>query len=91
LVDHINCNRFDCRRANMRLVTTLQNCVNRPGNLHSSSRFKGVRWMPSRSKWKVEIRKKHIGYFTDEVAAAVAYDVEAFKLWGDHAWLNFPR
>jgi hypothetical protein len=54
--------------------------------------FRGVYW--ERGRWRATIadggRKAHLGYFWDEVQAALAYDEAALQLRGPHALLNFP-
>lgn len=95
LVDRRNCNGLDNTRHNIRLCTTSQNCCNqRPFIRPKSSRFKGVHWHKGGAKWAAEIvrhnKKYHIGLFTDEVEAAIAYDSAALIHHGDFARLNFP-
>jgi hypothetical protein len=93
-VDHINHNRLDNRHCNLRVCTHQENNFNRRSTPGSSSQFKGVSWSRRRSKWHavIDIDKKtrHIGYFTDEVEAAKAYDRKAKEHFGDFAYLNFP-
>jgi len=94
-VDHINHNGLDNRRANLRIVTNLQNSWNkRKQRGNYSSQYKGVSWSKRVGKWHVEIyyrgTKIFIGYFDDEEAAARAYDAKALELFGDYAALNFP-
>ena len=36
-----------------------------------------------------EKKKHHLGYFTDQIAAAKAYDKKASQLHGEYACLNF--
>jgi hypothetical protein len=59
-----------------------------------TSRFKGVSWCEPRGKWVAQIgsdaRTKYLGGFSDEIAAAEAYDEAARRLFGEHAQLNFP-
>lgn len=95
IVDHINHNGLDNRRSNLRLCTTTQNQRNsrpRPG---SSSKYKGVCWCKSSKKFRARIyinrKSVDIGYFTDEIAAAKAYDRKARELFGEFAYLNFPQ
>ena len=58
-----------------------------------SSKYRGVSWNKGGKKWRVQItvdgKKKHIGYFADQTAAARAYDTFAIaeKL---NKPLNFP-
>jgi hypothetical protein len=44
-------------------------------------------------KWVATIkaggRRRHLGYFADELEAAGAYDAAAKELHGEHAGLNF--
>jgi hypothetical protein len=96
LVDHINHNGLDNRRANLRIVTNMQNSWNkRKQKGDYSSRYKGVSWARRIGKWHTEIycngSKIFIGYFDDQVAAAKAYDAKAADLYGEYASLNFPN
>jgi len=93
VIDHINHNGLDNRRANLRFVTMQQNSWNKRKNRGNySSRYKGVAWSKSRKKWRTRItcnnRVKFIGHFDDEKAAAMAYDAKAKELFGDYASLN---
>jgi len=74
LVDHINRNKLDNRRSNLRIVNpvvSLQNTSSRKG---SKSRFRGV--YRYRGKWvaAAQLNKKsyHIGTFEDELDAGKA-------------------
>ena len=94
-IDHINHNGLDNRKANLRIVTNLQNSWNKrkqKGNY--SSRYKGASWSKRAGKWHTEIycrgTKIFIGYFDDEKKAARAYDAKATELYGEYAALNFP-
>ena len=61
----------------------------------STSIYRGVSWNKHTSKWMAYItcagQRQHIGYFTDDAAAARAYDVRARQLHGVAARPNFPR
>ena len=85
IVDHINCNRLDNRRQNLREVTYSQNKMNsRKINNSSYSIYKGVSYSKKRNKFSSEItiNKKRIflGYFDKELDAANAY-VKAAKIY----------
>ncbi len=94
-VDHINHNGLDNRKANLRIVTNMQNSWNkRKQKGEYSSRYKGVSWAKRIGKWHTEIycrgKKIFIGYFDDQVTAARAYDAKAAELYGEYSSLNFP-
>lgn len=94
--DHRNGNGLDNRRENLRIATRSQNKANvsppRGRRAVHRSQFKGVHWDAHAGKWRamitVDTRGRHIGLFADERAAALAYDIEAFKVWGEFAQLN---
>lgn len=86
---------IDNRRANLRECTRAQNAMNMEPRAGGSSRYKGVgRWSHDKRKWVARIRAdgkaRHLGIFTDEVAAARAYDAAALQCFGVFAVLNFP-
>lgn len=74
-VDHINGNRLDNRRANLRIVTRAENCQNILPKPHSS-RFRNVTYHKGRRKWQalVKLREKshYLGLFESEEEAAAA-------------------
>lgn len=57
VVDHINGNTLDCRKANMRIITHGQNRQNQHV-LHSknTSGYRGVSWCKSHKKWRAVIK-----------------------------------
>lgn len=75
-VDHINRERLDNRRRNLRAVTPAQNAQNqRPeGYAHSSSRYRGVSWYASHGKWAAQGftggKLTHLGFYDNEEEAA---------------------
>lgn len=94
MVDHINGVRTDNRIENLRECNAFQNSWNAPSP-KGSSRFKGVSFGKRERRWLAHIRadgkRRHIGTFYSEEAAARAYDRAALKLHGEFARLNFPQ
>jgi len=92
--DHINGDRLDNRRMNLRICTNSQNSMNRRKRSGCSSIYKGVYWEKAINKWRARIKlhgkRKDIGYFDDEQEAARAYDQAALELFGKFAQLNYP-
>lgn len=91
-VDHINRNRKDNRRCNLRICTPSQNKANTIRRSHNkASQYKGVRRNPSGTfsargiLHGVEIG---LGTFKTEQAAAAAYNSWAVGAFGDFARTN---
>jgi hypothetical protein len=80
VVDHINRDKLDNRRSNLRLVESVINRQN-TGSFGGSSVFRGVYWEASKRRWRARImlngKKYALGYFGDERDAALA--VETFR------------
>ena len=88
IVDHVDGNGLNNTRANIRIGTQSQNCVNRkttPGK-----HLRGTR--PKKGKWQAYIKYKgkqrSLGYFATENLAHLAYLEEASRLHGD--WMPLP-
>ncbi len=95
LADHINRNKLDNRRTNLRWVTCVENSWNHSG--YSKSGFKGVeRSAAKRERYCAYIRgphkkKLHLGSFNTAEEAARAYDIAALAYGASTAYLNFPE
>lgn len=79
--DHINRNRLDNRRANLRVATHAQNSQNHPGHRGRTSRYRGVSFDRSRKKWRAQV---HVGaqrlnkrFDTEQEAAEAAREYRA--------------
>ena len=94
-VDHINFNGLDNRKINLRICSKAENQTHqRPSKNKFKTAFKGVYWIKSKNKWRVEVSKMgiryYMGYYYDEIEAARAYDKKAKELFSEFAYLNFP-
>ena len=54
--DHINKNKLDNRRDNLRTVTRSQNKINVGLNANNKSGYKGIYWDKFTNKWRAEIK-----------------------------------
>jgi hypothetical protein len=92
VVDHINGDKLDNRKTNLRICTLNQNSKNRVPNRSSRSKYKGVDYDTRTNVWRARIRHnyKHIflGYYINEVDAAAAYNTAAKEYHGEYAKLN---
>lgn len=90
--DHRNRNGLDNRISNLRDATRLQNCAN--SRKRTSTGFRGVTVIPGgkyRSRFKGAGVSKSLGCFDTAQEAALAWDIEAVKAYGEFAMLNFPE
>ena len=90
--DHINHNKLDNRKANLRTATRQQNLMNQLPRKNGTSEYKGVYWHKRDRKWVARImiagKQKSLGYFTNEKDAAGVYDKAARELFGEYSVLN---
>jgi hypothetical protein len=95
IVDHKNGDGLDNRRSNLRECSSSQNRMNCRKATGTSSIYKGVTFDRQMKRWRAQIgvlhRLKFLGYFDNEIDAAVAYNIAAQLFFGEFAYLNtFP-
>lgn len=92
VVDHINGDRSDNRRSNLRVCSHKQNLANQKLNSKNTSGFKGVYYKKSKKKFtariKVEGRLFFLGHFNNPKEAGEAYDRAAVEYFGGFAKTN---
>jgi len=89
-VDHINGNKLDNRKSNLRIVTQQQNLMNKGVYKNNKTGFKGVcKDFGKYKATKKDNKKIHIGVYKTPEEAAKAYDKAAIKLFGEFAKTNF--
>lgn len=91
-IDHINGNKLDNRRSNLRLVTNQQNRFNQRPRKDNKTGYKGVCWNRRVGKFCAQIHHNHtnmlIGHYSTAIEAAHAYNRKAAELFGEYAYLN---
>jgi len=90
--DHINGNKLDNRKANLRPCTNAQNQANQKIKTGGTSKYKGVCWHKRKQHWLATIRLDgklyNLGAYDDEKVAATAYDRVANFFHGEFAKTN---
>lgn len=93
VVDHIDGNGLNNKRANLRICCHAENIQNSGLRaVEKTSRFKGVSHDAACGRWRVEVerngRRFYVGSFKDEEVAARRYDAAARLIFGSFARTN---
>lgn len=85
--DHINRNRLDNRRSNLRVCTRSQNNMNSKIRIDNNSGSKGVSWHKQTNKWRSYInyggKQISLGLFSRLSDAVIARRIKAKELYGE--------
>ena len=95
VVDHINHNKLDNRRENLRITTKPKNAGNQPKRNNASSKYLGVCLNKLTNKYtsQIQIEKviSYLGLYDNEIDAAIVYDMFIIHNKLDYKPLNFPE
>lgn len=91
--DHINGDKLDNRKTNLRVCTPSENYVNRGVcKKRNKSGYKGVYWSERDKRYQVTMRKNskthYIGMFEEIDEAITMYDFWVVQMWGEYAQPN---
>jgi len=91
ITDHINHNKLDNRRENLRICSPAQNSYNKQKHQRNTTGFKGVYCEDIAFVANIGVDNKliRIGRFNHKEDAARAYDSAAIHFFGNFAHLNF--
>ncbi len=88
-IDHIDGNRLNNQRGNLRLATRSQNAANSKVPSNNTSGSKGVAWNEATHSWRAHIKVHekliYLGLFDTVKAAAFAYKIAAKRYFGEFA------
>ena len=92
-VDHINGDKLDNRRCNLRMVTNRQNQMNRKPRRCSRTGLKGVTYASGKYLARIvaDNVRIRIGLYATAEEAAIAYDKKALECYGEYARTNFLK
>lgn len=89
VVDHINGDRLDNRKINLRMASFSENCINIKRRKNNTSGYTGVKWEEKTGKWRADIQKNHqhifLGYFDSKNDALKVRLENEFELFSKHS------
>ena len=91
-VDHIQHNKTDNRKSQLRIVDNSQNSMNRRRAINNTSGITGVRFNTQNNKWQAYIgidgELIHLGYFDDASRAIDVRNKAEEKYFGEYSYNN---
>jgi hypothetical protein len=93
MIDHIDRNKLNNLIQNLRPANAYLNNLNTPAHSNKPSQYKGVYFNKDMFKWRVQYnfnnKTYHVGYFVDELEAAIAYNKAILKVFNtEYAYMN---
>jgi hypothetical protein len=96
VIDHVNNNKLDNRRSNLRHISNTENIRRRGVQKNSKTGFKGVYFCKTKglkstrylSYIRVDKKLLFVGYFANKEEAAKAYNEASKKHHGEHGYQN---
>ena len=90
VTDHVNRDRLDNRKSNLREASYQQNSSNSKLHSHNTSGYRGV--YKYKKLWRAAVtfdgKQVSCGYFKTKQEAAIAYNEKATELFGEFAYIN---
>lgn len=83
VTDHINGNKLDNRRSNLRTATVSQNGMNYARKRGTTNPYRGVSLHKKTGLWRARINHITIGYFRESSEARMAYECVVGQLYGE--------
>lgn len=94
-IDHINRDKTDCRRVNLRVCSHHENCFNQLRRSNNTSGFIGVSFAKNMGKFESYVHhcghKYGLGYYSSPIEAALVRDAAAEHFFGEFCNRNFPE
>ena len=91
-IDHINRNKLDNRKSNLRFASDRNNSHNTMARTSNKLKIKGVYWDRVKQRYCTQItvnyKRIHIGSYKVLDDAIIAYNSKALKYFGAFAYLN---
>lgn len=87
ILDHINRNRLDNRKSNLRYATSQENARNKSIQKNNTSNIPGVSWRKDRNKWRsyitVDSKQISLGLYENKKDAIAARKAAEEKYFGE--------
>lgn len=90
-VDHIDQDRLNNRRTNLRFAYRNQNQAHKGVPINNTSGYKGVSWHAGKYETRIKFfeRRIYLGRYDDPLTAALVYDAASRFLYREFAGCNF--